>query len=333
MRFDQLHRREFITLLGGAAIAWPLAARAQQPAGHPLIGVLSPSSPAATTRNIESLRAGLRDLGYVEGRNVTLALRFSEGVSARLPGLAAKLVALKPDVILTGSVAGILAARNATRTIPLVFMVIEDPVALGLVSSIARPGGNITGTWMFGDDSLVGKRLEFLKHVVPGLARIGVLHNPGDPTDTIYLKQLPTAARALGLNFVVFEARAPAELEAVFAAAARDGMQALFVSQSPLFYANRAQVTAMAERVRLPASYGFREFAEEGGLMSYGANLPNTYRQSARLMDKILKGANPADLPVELPTRFELIVNLKAAKAIGLSIPDSFLSVADEVIE
>ena len=330
-----MRRRELIILLGGAAasMAWPLALRAQQAAGRPLIGVLSPLSPAAATRNIEALRAGLRDLGYVEGRNVTLALRFAGGVPARLPELAAELVALKPDVILAGSAAGILAARNATRTIPLMFMVIEDPIALGLVGSMARPGGNITGTWMFGDDSLVGKRLEFLKHVVPGLARIGVLHNPGDPSDAIYQKQLPAAARALGVDVVVFEARAPAEFEAVFAASARDGMQALFVSQSPMFLSNRAQATAMAERVRLPAIYGFREFAEAGGLMSYGASLPNTYRQSARLIDKILKGASPADLPVEVPTRFELIVNLKAAKAIGLAMPDSFLSIADEVIE
>ena len=176
---------------------------------------------------------------------------------------------------------------------------------------------------MFGDDSLVGKRLEFLKHVVPGLARIGVIINPGDAADATSLKQLPAAARALGMDFVVFEARELAEFEAVFAAAVREGMQALFVSQSPLFTSNRAQVTAMAARVRLPAIYGFREFAESGGLMSYGANLPGVYGRSARLVDKIFKGASPADLPIEVPTRFELIVNLKAAKAIGLTIPDS----------
>jgi putative tryptophan/tyrosine transport system substrate-binding protein len=327
-------RREFITLIGGAAAAWPLAARAQQAPGRLLIGVLSPATPAAATRNIEALRAGLRDLGYVEDRNVTLVLRFGEGVPARLPELAAELVALKPDVILAGSVGSILAARNATRAIPLIMTVISgDPVALGLVSSIARPGGNITGIWMFGDDSLVGKRLEFLKHVVPGLARIGVIINPGDSADAIVLERLPATARALGIDFVVFEARTPAEFGTVFAASARDGMQALFVSQSPLFFSNRAQATAMAARVRLPAIYGFREFAEAGGLMSYGANLPNVYRQSARLMDKIFKGVSPADLPVEVPTRFELIVNLKAAKAIGLTISDSFLSLADEVIE
>ena len=334
MPFDQRNRREFMTLLGGAAAAYPLAARAQQSPGRPLVGVLSPLSPAAAARNIDALRAGLRDLGYVEDRNVTLALRFAEGIPARLPELAAELVALKPDVILAGSIGGILAARNATRTIPLIMMVVsEDPVALGLVSSITRPGGNITGIWMFGDDSLVGKRLEFLKHVVPGLVRIGVIVNPGDPSDAIVLKRVPAAARAIGLDFTVFEVRTPAELETVFAAAARAGVQALFVSQSPLFTSRPAEIAAMVARVRLPAVYGFREFAEAGGLISYGASLQDVYRQSARLMDKIFKGANPADLPVEVPVRFELLVNLKAAKAIGLTISDSFVTLADEVIE
>jgi putative tryptophan/tyrosine transport system substrate-binding protein len=329
-----MRRRDFIALLGSAAATWPLAARAQQASSRPLIGVLSPLSPAAATRNIQALRAGLRDLGYVEDRNVTLALRFAGGVQARLPELAAELVSLKLDVILAGSIGGILAARNATQAIPLIMMVIsEDPVALGLVSSITRPGGNITGIWMFADDSLVGKRLEFLKHVVPGLERIGIIINPDDPSDAIVLKRLPAAARALGMDFVVLEARALADFETAFATSARDRMQALFVSQSPLFSSHRAEVAAMAARVRLPAIYGFREFAEAGGLMSYGANLPSVYRQSARLMDKIFKGASPADLPVEVPIRFELVVNLKAAKTIGLTISDSFLSVADEIIE
>jgi putative ABC transport system substrate-binding protein len=328
-----LRRRQFITLLGGAA-AWPLAARAQQATSRPLIGVLSPRSPAAATRNIEALREGLRHLGYVEDRNVALALRFAGGAPARLPELAAELVALKPDVILAGSIAGILAARNATQRIPLIMMVIsEDPVALGLVNSITRPGGNITGIWMFADDSLVGKRLEFLKLAVPDLVRVEAIINPDDSSDAIVLKRLPADVGTLGMDFIVFEARAPADFETVFATSARDGMQALFVSQSPLFSSHRAEVAAMAARVRLPAIYGFREFAEAGGLMSYGANLPSVYRQSARLMDKIFKGASPADLPVEVPTRFELIVNLKAAKTIGLTIPDSFLSLADEVIE
>jgi putative ABC transport system substrate-binding protein len=330
-----MRRREFLGVLGGAAAAlWPLAARAQQAPHRPLIAVLSPLSPAAAVRNIEALRLGLQELGYVEGRNITLELRFADGVPDRLPQLATELVALKPDVILAGSTAGVIAARDATRTIPIVMSgMLDDPVAISLVSSIARPGGNITGTWMFGDDALVGKRLEFLKHVVPGLARIGVIINPGDSADNIVLRRLPAAARTLGIDVVVFEVREAAEFETVFAAAARQGMQALFVSQSPLFSSNRARVTAIAAGVRLPAIYGFREFAEAGGLMSYGANLPAIYRRAAALVDKILKGASPADLPIEVPTRFELIVNLKAAKAIGLAIPDSFVQLADEVIE
>jgi ABC-type uncharacterized transport system substrate-binding protein len=296
-----LIRRDFLILLGGAAAAaaWPLAAHAQPAPLRPLIAVLSPLSPAAAARNIEALRSGLRELGYVESRNVTLELRFSEGAPGRLPQLAAELVALKPDVILV----------------------------------IARPGGNITGTWMFGDDALVGKRLELLKHVVPDLVRIGVIINPGDAADDIVLRRLPAAARALGIDVVVFEVRDAADFEAAFAAAARQGMQALFVSQSPLFSSNRARVTAIAAGVRLPAIYGFREFAEAGGLLSYGANLPAMYRRAAALADKILKGASPADLPIEVPTRFELIVNLKTAKAMGIAIPDSVVTLADEVIE
>src|SRR5262245_40405696 len=222
MQFDRLKRREFITLLGGAAV-W-----AQSSSGRPLIGVLSPLPPAAATRNIEALQAGLRDLAYVEGHNVTSVLRFAGGVPARLPELAAELVSLKPDVIIAGSVSGILAARAATRKVPLIFFVIEDPVAMGLVSSITRPGGNITGIWIFGDDALVAKRLEFLKHVVPGLARIGAIINPGDQTDAIYLKHLPATARALGIHLVIFEARTLAEIETVLAASVRDGIQALF---------------------------------------------------------------------------------------------------------
>jgi ABC-type uncharacterized transport system substrate-binding protein len=330
-----LKRRDFLTLLGSAAAAlsWPLAVRAQQAPQRAVIAVLSPLSPAAAERNIAALRSGLRELGYVEGRNVTLELRFSEGAPGRLPQLAAELVALKPDVILVGSTAGVIAARDATRTIPIVMSgLLDDPVAMGLVGSIARPGGNITGTWMFGDDALVGKRLELLKHVVPGLLRIGVIINPGDAADDIVLRRLPAAARALGIDVVVFEVREAADFETAFGAAARQGMQALFVSQSPLFSSNRARVTAIAAGVRLPAIYGFREF-EAGGLLSYGANLPAMYRRAAALADKILKGASPADLPIEVPTRFELIVNLKTAKAMGIAIPDSVVTLADEVIE
>ncbi len=329
-----MRRREFIALLGGAAFVSPRRVIAQQAPGRPLVAVLSPLSADAAARNVEALRAGLHDLGYVEGRNITLELRYSGGVPERLPQLATELVALQPNVILAGSTGGILAVHDATRTIPLIMMgILDDPVAMGLVSSISRPGGNITGTWLFGDDALVGKRLEFLKHVVPGLVRIGVIVNPGDPADGVVLKRLPPAASTLGIDFTAFEVRGAAEFETAFAASARAGMQGLFVSQSPLFSSNRAQVVTLAARVGLPAIYGFRDFAEAGGLMSYGANLPSVYRRTAALVDKVIRGASPADLPVEVPARFELIVNLKAAKAIGLAVPDSFLSVADEIIE
>ena len=222
---------------------------------------------------------------------------------------------------------------SATRTIPIVAMTPEDPVASGLASSMARPGRNVTGTWLLGDDALVGKRLDFLKLAVPALARIGAIVNPDDPTDGVQIRRLPAAARALGMTVQLFEIRALTQLDAVAGEVARAGVAALYVSQGPLLNSARAQVTAMVARLRLPAVYGFREFADAGGLMSYGPNLPDMYRQSARLVDRILKGANPGDLPFELPTRYELVVNLKTAKAIGLAISDSFLLLADEVIE
>jgi putative ABC transport system substrate-binding protein len=328
-----MRRREFITLIGGAAVGWPLAASAQPSQVRPLIGVLSPLSAAAATRNIAAFRSGLRDLGYVEGRNATLELRYGDGAAERMAPLVGELVALKPDVLFAGSKSGALAAHGATRTIPIVTITPENLVALGLASSIARPGGNITGTWLFGDDALVGKRLDFLQLAVPGLSRVGVLTNPDDPTDALVGPQLPAVARALGLGVQVFEVRDVTKLDAVSAQVARAGVQALFVGQGPTLNTARAEITAMAARLRLPAMYGFREFTEAGGLMSYGPNLSDMYRQSARLVDRILKGTSPADLPIELPTRYELIVNLKVAKSIGLAISDSFLLLADEVIE
>jgi len=332
-RFDSMRRREFITLLGGAAAAWPLAARAQPSPVRPLIGVLSPLSAAAATRNIAAFRSGLRDLGYLEGRNATLELRYGDGAAERMAPLAAELVALKPDVLFAGAKSGAVAAQGATRTIPIVIISPENPVAFGLASSIARPGGNVTGMWMLGDDALVGKRLEFLQLAVPGMSRVGMLYNPDDPTDALQIARLPAVARALGLAVDLFEVRDVKTLDAVASQVARAGVQALFVSQGPAFTSRPAELTTMAARLRLPTMYGFREFADVGGLMSYGPNLPDMYRQSARLVGKILKGESPADLPIELPTRYELIVNLKVAKAIGLAISDSFLLLADEVIE
>jgi ABC-type uncharacterized transport system substrate-binding protein len=327
-----VRRREFITLIGGATV-WPLAARAQQQQSvRPLIGILSPLSAASAARNIAAIRSGLRDLGYLEGRNATLEIRYGEGSPERMAPLALELVAIKPDVLIAGAGSGALAVHAATRTIPIVVITPEDPVALGLAYSIARPGGNTTGIW-FDYDALVGKRLEFLKLAVPTLARVGVIVNPDDPTDALTIPRLPAATHALGVTVELFEVRDVTKLEAAVAAIGRAGVEALFVGDGPTLNSARADITAMVARLRLPAMYGFREFADAGGLMSYGYNLPDAYRQSTRLVVKILKGDRPGDLPFELPVRYELIVNLKTAKAIGLTISDSFLLLADEVIE
>jgi putative tryptophan/tyrosine transport system substrate-binding protein len=326
-----MKRREFITLVGGAA-AWPLTAGAQQQPVRPLIGFLSPLSAASAARNVAAFRSGLRDLGYLEGHNATLALRYGDGAPERMALLAQELVALKPDVLMVGSRSGVLAAQAATRTIPIVATTADDPVALGLTQSIARPSGNITGVW-FDYNALVGKRLEFLKLAVPALARLGVIVNPDDPSDALAIPRLPTASRALGVTLEQFDLRDVTNLDVVAAAIGRARVQALFVSDGPTLNSARAEITAMVARLRLPAMYGFREFADAGGLMSYGYNLPDAYRQMARLVVRILKGDRPGDLPFELPARYELIVNLKTAKAIGLTIPDPFVLLADEVIE
>jgi putative tryptophan/tyrosine transport system substrate-binding protein len=327
-----MRRREFIALLGGAAAAWPLAARAQQPAGQPLVGLLSPLSATAAGRNIAAFRQGMRDLGYLEGRNVAFALRFAEGDVTRLPALAHELVNLNPAVIVVGSPAAVREMHNATRTIPIVMNTSYDPMALGVAVSMARPGGNVTGFWS-GDEALIGKRLELLRHASPGISRVGVMVNPDDAGDAMPLAALPAAARALGLTVRVLEVRTAAEFEPAFAAAAREGLEGLHVSQVPLFNSRRAEVTALAARARLPAIYSFREFAVAGGLISPAASLPNIYRRFASQVDKILKGATPGDLPIERATRFELVVNLKTAKAMGLTIPEPFLLLADELIE
>jgi putative tryptophan/tyrosine transport system substrate-binding protein len=277
-----LRRRQFITLLGGAA-TWPLAARAQQQPVHPLIGILSPLSAASAARNIGGFRSGLRDLGYLEGRNATLALRYGDGAPERMAPLAQELVALKPDALMAGARSGVLAAQAATRTIPIVVITADDPVVLGVAHSIARPGGNITGTW-FDYDALVSKRLEFLKLAVPALARVGVIVNPDDPTDALTIPRLPAATRALGVTLEQFDLLDVNKLDAVTAGIRRAGVQALFVGDGPTLLSARAEITAMVARLRLPAMYGFREFADAGGLMSYGYNLPDAYRQAARLV-------------------------------------------------
>ena len=331
MQFDQLKRREFITLLGGAT-AWPMAARAQQQPVHPLIGVLSPLSAALAARDIAGFRS-LRDLGYLEGRNVTLALRYADGAPERMAPLANELVAFKPDVLMIGGArSGALAAQAAMRTIPIVIITTDDPVALGVAHSIARPGGNITGTW-FDYDALVSKRLEFLKLAVPALGRVGVIVYPDDAIDALTIPRLSAATRALGITLEQFEVQDVTKLEAVAAAIGHANVEALYVGDGPTLNYAREAIATMVARLRLPAMYGFREFADAGGLMSYGYNLPDAYRQSARLVVRILKGDSPGDVPFERPARYELIINLKAAKAIGFTISDSFVLLADEIIE
>jgi putative ABC transport system substrate-binding protein len=328
-----MRRREFITLLGGASVIGPLAARAQSSPVRPLIGVLSPLSAAAARPMIAAFRSALRDLGYVEGRNLTLALRHGDGSAERMPSLARELVALNPDVVVAGATSSVLAAYNATRTIPIVALVPDNPVTAGFAQSIAGPSRNVTGTWMLGDDTLVGKRLDFFKLAVPGLARVGAMLNPADPMDALQISPLPATARAVGMTIEVIEVRELGNLDAVAAQVMRANVQGLLVGAAPFWISARTEITALVARLKLPAMYSWREFADAGGLMSYGPNLPDTYRQSARLVDKILKGAKPGDLPFELATRYELIVNLKTAKAMGLNISDSFLLLADEVIE
>jgi len=327
-----MKRREFITLLGGAA-AWPLGARAQQTA-MPVVGVMSPLSVATAARNIAALRNRLRELGYTEGRNINIEYRFGDGLAERFPVLVADLVALKPAVIVVGSTAGILAARKVTWTTPLIwFGSVDDPVALGLVESFARPGGNVTGFLLSNDASMVGKRLELLRDAVRGFSRVGVVLNPEYAAVDGTLKALPSVARGLGLEARVYEVRWGAELEAAFAAAARDGMQVLYVPEAPLFLTRRSEIAAVAASVQLPAIYTFREFVQAGGLMSYGADLPALYQRAAGYVDKILKGANPGELPLQSAEKFELTVNLKTAKALNLTISEAFLLRADEVIE
>jgi putative tryptophan/tyrosine transport system substrate-binding protein len=326
-----MNRREFIALLGAAAAAWPNGARAQQQQ-PPLIGVLSPLSEVTATRNIDGLRAGLRDFGYVEGGNIRLALRFADGSPERMPALASELVSLNPRAIIAAPESSLAAVRGVTRTISVMTIWLQDPVLSGAADSIARPGQHVTGTWIAGDDAL-SKRLELLKEAVPAAARVGLFVNPADLTDQAVISFLRLAGQALGSSIAVFEVRDAAGIEAGFAAAARAGAQALFISQSPFFNTHRVEIAERAKRARLPAIYGFREFTVAGGMMSYGPSLPAVYRRFATLVDKILKGEKPADLPIEVPTRFELVINTQAAKAIDLAIPETLLARADEVIE
>jgi putative ABC transport system substrate-binding protein len=315
-------------------LAAPLAAEAQQAAKVARIGYLS-TNLAANPHIHEAFRQGLRDLGYVEGRNVVIEYRDTEGKPERLPALAAELVALKVDVIVAVGNRLALAAKQATRTLPIVFAAVSDPVASGLVTSLARPGGNVTGASILSPE-LVGKRLELLTQAVPGVSRVAVLWLPGalgERTDKDMLKEADVAARALGVRLEVIEARGPADIDRAFSDMTRVRAGALTVLPSNMFLNERRRLVDLAAKHRLPAVYTVREYVDGGGLMSYGANVADLYRRAATYVDRILKGAKPGDLPVEQPTKFELVINLKTAKALGLTIPPSLLLRADQVIE
>jgi ABC-type uncharacterized transport system substrate-binding protein len=327
-----LKRREFITLLGGAAAAWPLAARGQQSV-MPVIGFVNPSSADGWESRLRAFRQGLKDEGFVEAENVAVEYRWAENQFDRLPALAVELVHRQVAVIVTtGSPAAALAAKAATTTIPLVFGVPEDPVRSGLVASLARPGGNATGINFFSIE-LVAKRLEILREMVPASTRIAVLINPADAAAETMLKDVEAATRTMGLQIQVLKANTSHEIDAAFATFVRERPDALLVSGGPFLLSRRVQLALLAARYAVPASYGAREYVETGGLMSYGANVADAYRQVGVYAGRILKGAKPADLPVMQSTKFELVINAQAARVLGLTVPSTLLARADEVIE
>jgi ABC-type uncharacterized transport system substrate-binding protein len=317
----------------GAAAAWPLAARAQQPA-MPVIGLLDSRSPEALTDRLRGFRRGLKDTGYVEGENVSIEYRWAENQMDRLPALAAELVRRQVAVIVSsGSVAAASAAKAATVMIPIVFLVPEDPVKLGLVASLARPGGNLTGINFFLGE-LTAKRLELLRELVPGAAHVAVLVNPANAANTeTTLRDVEPAARTMGLQIQVLNASTSREIDAAFATIARERPDALFVGNDAFFNARRVQLVLLAGRHGLPAIYWDREFAEAGGLMTYGSNIVDVYRQVGDYAGRILKGAKPADLPVVQSSKFELVINAQTARMLGLTVPPTLLAAADEVIE
>jgi putative ABC transport system substrate-binding protein len=327
-----VRRREFFTLLGGAA-AWSLAARAQQLA-MPVVGFVNGRTPEASVRLVGAFRKGLNDAGYVEGQNVTVEYHWLDGRYDRLPSLIADLVRRRVAVIATpGTTVAALAAKAATTTIPIVFGVSDDPVKLGLVASLARPGGNTTGINFFASE-IVAKRLGFLHELVPKAVRIAVLVNPANaPTAETTLRAVPEAARAIGLQIQVLNASTGREIETAFITLVRDRADALFVAPDNFFSSRRVQFATLAARYGIPASYSNREAVEAGGLMSYGADNLDMFRQAGVYTGQILNGAKPTDLPVLQSTKFEFVINLQTARALGLEVPNALQLIADEVIE
>jgi putative ABC transport system substrate-binding protein len=331
-----MRRREFITALGGAAAAvWPIAVRAQQPHEmivHARIAFLGAESASTNQHFLNAFRQGLREHGYVDGQNSTLVERWAEGRSERFPELIEEIVNLRVSVIFALSLPAALAAKGATKTIPIVF-VASDPLGSGLVSSLARPGGNLTGFSLSLGDEFSSKWLELLKQAVPNASRVAVLFNPVNPVTAHYVAVLRSASEKLGVVLQPQAISDPDQFEGAFATIVAGSAQALVVVIDPLTTTYRARIAELAAKNRLPAMYGFREFVDAGGLIAYGVNLPDLCRRAAIYVDKIIKGANPADLPVEQPTTFELVINLKAAKALALQVPPTLIAIADEVIE
>ena len=328
-----MDRRTFVSGLTLGLLAAPRVAKAQPTGKMYRIGFLVTATREETGHLIGALSEGLRELGYVDGRNVVFELRFAEGRQDRLPALAAELVQLKVDVLVTGSNPVIAAVKQATATIPVVMAVSRDPVGAKFIASLARPGGNITGLANDTAPEIIGKNLALLKEAVPRVSRVTYLWNPVPPGAETSKNVVESAARNLGVAFQSVEVRGRNEFESAFAAMVRERANGVVVAQDPITFGSRSQVVLLAARSRLPAVYGVREFAEAGGLMSYGPNIADQFRRAAIYVDKILKGAKPGDLPVEQATKFELVINVKTAKALGLTIPPSLLLRADHIIE
>jgi putative tryptophan/tyrosine transport system substrate-binding protein len=326
-----MKRREFITLLGGAAATWPMAARAQQPSNLPTIGFLVSGTPSSHREWVAAFVQRLRELNWTEGRNVAIEIRWAEGRNERLAEITAEFVRRRVDVIVTSATPPTVAAKQATSVIPIVFAALGDPVGVGLVESLARPGGNATGLSLQQTDA-ASKRLELLRDVVPGLRRLAIMANSGNPSAALDMREAEATARALGLEAITSEILRAEDIAPAFDAL-KGRVEALYVCNDPLVNINRVRMNTLALAARLPAVYGFRELVEAGGLISYGPNYSDLFRRAADYVDKILRGAKAADIPIEQPTKFDLVINLTTAKALGLDVPATLLARADEVIE
>jgi putative tryptophan/tyrosine transport system substrate-binding protein len=326
-----VNRREFITLLGGAAAAWPIAARAQQTGKLPTIGFLGSSTPSAMAQWVDAFVQRLRDLDWIEGRTVAIEYRWAEGRSSRAAEIAAEFVRLNVDVIVTYASVAVLAAKQATSVIPIVFAAATDAVGAGLVASLARPGGNVTGLSLQQTDA-AGKRLELLREFVPGLRHLAILANVSAPGSVLEMREVQAAARTLGLEATTLEIQRAQDIVPSFDTL-NNWAEALYVCTDPLVLTNRARINTLVMGARLPTIYNSREYVETGGLMSYGPNWLDRWKRTAEIVDKILRGTKPADIPVEQPTKFDLVINLTTAKVLGFAVPPPLLAIADEVIE